>query len=119
MSFKIEVKFWPLRSTNDLPGDSDRKNGGRVKIYLRPEDVFISEDRQKTSARNVFRGNITSITHLGQLFRITFENGLSCLVTKQSMENLGSRRESEYLPTSKQAPRKSAALLDLLIKSLS
>lgn len=64
---------------------TERKEG-EVKIYVRPEDIFISDSRQRTSARNIIPGEVVSITPLEQVFRVLFDNGLTCFVTKQSRE---------------------------------
>ena len=66
---------------------AERKEGS-AKMYIRPEDIFVSENRHQTSARNVIRSQITSIKHLGEVFRVIFSNGLTCFVTKQSIEEL-------------------------------
>jgi molybdate/tungstate transport system ATP-binding protein len=62
---------------------------GEVNGFIRPENIILSEVRLKSSARNSIRGKITSITQLGATFRIRMDNGLTALVTKQAVEDLG------------------------------
>jgi len=59
---------------------------GPVKVYLRPEDIFISEGPTESSARNSLPGRVLSVTQLGNVYRVRADNGLSCFVTKLSVE---------------------------------
>lgn len=59
---------------------------GAVKVYLRPEDIFISNEPQTTSARNTLPGTVLSVSHLGHVYRVRVDTGLSIFVTKQSIE---------------------------------
>jgi len=62
---------------------------GEVNVFIRPENIILSEARLKSSARNSIRGKITDITQLGAIFRIRMDSGLTALVTKQAIEDLG------------------------------
>jgi len=62
---------------------------GEVNVFIRPENIILSEVRLKSSARNSIKGKITNITQLGATFRIHMDNGLTALVTKQAIEELG------------------------------
>ncbi len=64
---------------------------GQVKVYIRPEDIFISEEQTSTTARNNVPGKVESVTHLGQVYRVRVDTGLSCFVTKQSVEEFDLR----------------------------
>jgi len=68
---------------------------GRVNVYLRPEDIFISDRPQKTSARNNVKGRVESVTHLGHVYRVRVDTGLSCFVTKQSVEEFSLEKDKE------------------------
>ncbi|MCF7875962.1 ATP-binding cassette domain-containing protein [Candidatus Bipolaricaulota bacterium] len=68
---------------------------GRVNVYLRPEDIFISDRPQKTSARNNVKGQVESVTHLGNVYRVRVDTGLSCFVTKQSVEEFSLEEKKE------------------------
>ena len=62
---------------------------GEVNVFIRPENIILSEARLRSSARNSIRGKIISITQLGAMFRIRMDNGLTAFVTKQAIEDLG------------------------------
>jgi molybdopterin-binding protein len=61
---------------------------GEVNVFIRPENVILSPQQLKSSARNNIRGQIISIIQVGPVFRITLDNGLSAFITKQSVEEL-------------------------------
>jgi tungstate transport system ATP-binding protein len=67
---------------------SSKINRGEVKVYVRPENVILSSYLLKSSARNNMQGQIKSIKQIGPVFKITLDNGLSALITKQSLEEL-------------------------------
>ncbi|MBS3814593.1 ABC transporter ATP-binding protein [Candidatus Bipolaricaulota bacterium] len=75
----IDVGNFQLKAITDV-------EQGPVYVYLRPEDIFISDQRQSTSARNTIPGTILSVSHLGQVYRVRVDNGLNCFVTKQSVD---------------------------------
>lgn len=75
----INVGNFQLKAITDV-------ERGPVHVYLRPEDIFISDQRQSTSARNTIPGTILSVSHLGQVYRVRIDTGLNCFVTKQSVE---------------------------------
>jgi molybdate/tungstate transport system ATP-binding protein len=74
---------------------------GIVKVFIRPEDITLSEKRGDSSARNVMKGRITELQGMGPLTRVRLDNGLVALITKQSREILGLRRDAEIYATFK------------------
>jgi tungstate transport system ATP-binding protein len=62
--------------------------GAAVLFCLRAEDVILAKERGKSSLRNTLRSRITKITPVGPLVRVTMENGLVALITKQAAEEL-------------------------------
>lgn len=62
---------------------------GKVKAFLRPENIILSKTKLESSARNSVDGKIINITQFGPTFRIYMDNNLSALVTKQAIEELG------------------------------
>lgn len=78
----VETGKYQLRALSNLME-------GEVNVFIRPENIILSEVRLKSSARNSIKGKITSITQLGATFRIHMDNGLTALVTKQAIEDLG------------------------------
>lgn len=70
----------------------DFQVGDRVKIFIRPEEIFISAEMQKTSARNNFEGRVEKILNRGILSKVSvsIESGftLDVLVTRKSFEEM-------------------------------
>jgi molybdate/tungstate transport system ATP-binding protein len=62
---------------------------GRVNVFIRPEDIVLSRESQRTSARNNIKSRIIKVTNLGAIARIELECGLVVFTTKQSVEDLG------------------------------
>ncbi len=67
---------------------SSKINIGEVNVFVRPENIILSTHQLKSSARNNIQGQIITITQIGPVFRITFDNGLSAFITKQSLEQM-------------------------------
>jgi len=74
---------------------------GAVKVFVRPEDIIVSESRGESSARNVIRGRIQELHDMGPLTRVQLDTGLVALITKQSRESLGLRKGDEVYATFK------------------
>lgn len=74
---------------------------GPVKVFVRPEDIILSERRGESSARNVMRGRITELHDIGPLTRVKLDIGLIALITKQSRESLGLQTGDEVYATFK------------------
>jgi molybdopterin-binding protein len=66
---------------------SSIKNG-EVNIYVRPENVILSTNQIKSSARNNLMTQIKNIKQIGPIFKVDLDNGLSAFVTKQSLDDL-------------------------------
>ena len=62
---------------------------GEVNVFVRPENIILSKIKLQSSARNSISGTITNVTQYGATFRIYMDKGLSALVTKQAIEELG------------------------------
>ena len=67
---------------------------GRVHLSLRPEDIFISSEPLKSTARNSFEGTITNIVDRGIVVYVTVDvpPDFICLVTRQALEELTLRK---------------------------
>jgi molybdopterin-binding protein len=63
--------------------------GGDVYVFIRPEDIMLSENYVETSARNVLESKIENIVKTGKLFYIETDIGLKSIITKQSIEKMG------------------------------
>ena len=74
---------------NEIVALSDNfKVGQDVRLIIRPEDIILGKG--DTSARNNFRGKVTSVTKHGFYYIIGIDCGfeVEAAVTKQSIENL-------------------------------
>ena len=74
---------------------------GAVKIFVRPEDIFLSENRGESSAKNVLKGRIEALDDIGPLTRVKMDNSLVALITKQSRENIGLQKGEAVYATFK------------------
>ncbi len=72
-----------------------------VKLFIRPEDIILSESRGESSARNVLKGRIEALDDMGTLTRVKLDNSLVALITKQSRESLGLQKGEEVYATFK------------------
>ncbi|MDD5225295.1 MAG: ABC transporter ATP-binding protein [bacterium] len=63
---------------------------GKVWVAFRPEDVLISREQIKTSARNCYRGKIRSISDNGIVTKVMVDVGIpiKSLVTRRSFQDL-------------------------------
>ncbi|MGQ9680111.1 MAG: ABC transporter ATP-binding protein [Candidatus Bathyarchaeia archaeon] len=67
------------------------KDEGRVTIEISPEDIIISKGWIETSARNEFKGRITSAVELGPIVKLKVDVGkiFTVQITKRSFDELG------------------------------
>jgi molybdopterin-binding protein len=82
-------------------GDAESGAGYAV---LRAEEVVLSTDRQHSSARNVFWGQVTEIATLGPLTRVTVDvagTPLVAALTTRSAEDLSLTVGSDVVATFK------------------
>jgi tungstate transport system ATP-binding protein len=77
-------------NSSTIQAISDYETGEAVYALVRPEDVIFTLAKGKTSARNVFVGEIMKITSVGPLVRIEVDCGFPLLgvITKRSAEEL-------------------------------
>ncbi len=63
---------------------------GRVHVSIRPEDILLSLEPLRSSARNVFRGHITHIADRGTVIvvTVTVPPDFVCLITRRSLEEM-------------------------------
>jgi len=65
---------------------------GRVRVGLRPEDIILSLEPIRTSARNEFKATVESVEELGPLVRVHLRIGnlyLRAFITRSSMLEMG------------------------------
>jgi molybdate/tungstate transport system ATP-binding protein len=71
---------------------------GRVRVGLRPEDIILSPEPVRTSARNEFKATVEAIEELGPLVRVRLSLGdlsLTAFITRSSMLELGIEKGKE------------------------
>ncbi len=63
---------------------------GPVHVMVRPEDILLSLDAMRSTARNVFRGTISEIVERGSILyvTVTVPPEFVCLITRQAREEL-------------------------------
>ncbi len=75
---------------NEIVAVGNFKIGEEVNIFVRPEDVILTKEETKSSARNVFEGKITELLKRGPIFEVKIDVGFEILsfITKGSLERL-------------------------------
>jgi tungstate transport system ATP-binding protein len=82
----IDVNGVRIAACSDAPPSTP------VTIYMRPEDItFYEKDSIRSSARNVFTGQITEVVPIGPMVRLKVDVGvkLTAIITQRSLEELG------------------------------
>ncbi len=69
---------------------STNQKSGEVFISIRPEEIFLSKEPFKSSARNSLKGKVEKILNSGAIAKITVDVGIpfNIMITKQSLENM-------------------------------
>jgi len=76
---------------------------GKLHASVRPEDILVSKELFRSSARNSLRGTITHIDDRGSTLYLTVSTPLNfiCLLTRRSFEELGLKAGEEVYITFK------------------
>jgi molybdopterin-binding protein len=76
---------------------------GDVHASLRPEDIVLSQEPLRSSARNVFRGHIVNIADRGTIIYVTVRvpPDFTCVITRTSLEEMALAEGSEVYITFK------------------
>ena len=76
---------------------------GNVTVNVRPEDILVSTNRIKSSARNVFKGKIIEIKDLGSITKLTVDAGkkFKVQITRKSLTEMKLHIGSEVFLTFK------------------
>jgi molybdate/tungstate transport system ATP-binding protein len=62
---------------------------GKVDVFIRPENIVLSKDPLRSSARNVFKSRIARMNNLGPILNVELDDGLKIFITRQSAEEMG------------------------------
>jgi len=70
---------------------------GDVHASLRPEDIVLSREPLRSSARNVFKGHIAEIVDRGTLIYVTVDvpPAFTCVITRTSLEEMALKQGAE------------------------
>jgi molybdopterin-binding protein len=70
---------------------------GPVHVSIRPEEIVLSREPLRSSARNAFRGRIMGISDRGTIVYITVRvpPDFVCMITRRSLEEMGLREGVE------------------------
>ena len=62
------------------------KKSGKVTVFVRPEDIIVSQKTLASSARNVFKGKIAEVTDFGSVVKLRVDAGKEFVaqITKRS-----------------------------------
>jgi tungstate transport system ATP-binding protein len=80
----IDVKGLSIQAVSPFPPPTP------VRLYLRPEEIWITSGSDRGSARNLVKGIIKEITPMGSMVRLRIDCGpvLTSLITRRSFEDL-------------------------------
>ncbi|MFO7792345.1 MAG: tungstate ABC transporter ATP-binding protein WtpC [Candidatus Saliniplasma sp.] len=83
--------------TDDIEIHSTSVKEGDVIASIRPEDIIISDESFRSSARNNFEGVVISVTDRGNFHQILVDIGIPLIiyVTKQSVDMLDLKKKKE------------------------
>ena len=88
---------------NDLQIEGAVKKSGKIRIYVRPEDIILSKSRIVSSARNVFKGKVIETSDFGDTVKLRIGAGKDFVVqiTRRSFEEMNLNIGSEVFLTFK------------------
>ncbi len=91
----INIEGTPIAVVTDLRG--------RHQAAVRPEDILLSAEPLRSSARNSFRGTITRIASKGSTVHLTVDvpPEFICLVTRRSFEDMDLKEGGDVYVTFK------------------
>jgi molybdate/tungstate transport system ATP-binding protein len=86
---EIKENITEIKIKNVVLYSTVRKSG-KVNISVRPEDIIISKEKMKTSARNILYGNVVEIKDKGAIIQLKIDCGLPfvAVITRQSFLDL-------------------------------
>jgi molybdate/tungstate transport system ATP-binding protein len=76
-------------------------SGGKVEVFIRPEDVILSKNPINTSARNLLECRVEEVISEGALARVILDRDITALVTRRSLEEMKIEQGSRVFATFK------------------
>ena len=61
---------------------------GPVEVFIRPEEIILSDNPISTSARNLLTSEVVEVNVEGALARVFLERGITALITRRSAEEM-------------------------------
>jgi molybdopterin-binding protein len=88
---------------NDVQIEAALQKQGETCIFVSPQDIILSKNPLKSSARNVFKGKITQIADSGLLVKLTVDVGkpFAVEITKRSFAEMELNLNTEVFITFK------------------
>lgn len=82
---------------NEVKIHVDTPLEGQVKISIRPENIILSRETFVSSARNSYRGKVTTIVNTGNKILVTVNIGIpiNVFITAKSLEEMEIKEDSE------------------------
>ena len=82
---------------SDLQIEVSGQRQGEVSVFINPQDILLSKNALKSSARNVFKGRIIEISDLGALVKLKVDVGLvfAIQITKRSFNEMALNLNTE------------------------
>lgn len=86
----VEQEFKNSCESTNLRNSCENKKSGKVNVSVRPEDIIISREKMKTSARNILYGKVVEIKDKGAIIQLKVECDLPfvAVITRQSFLDL-------------------------------
>ncbi len=81
----------------EIQAVGDGEAGEQVLLFIRPENITLSDHPDRSSARNNFRGRVLRAVPTGFFYRVYLDCGfpLTCFVTRSSLDELSIREGGE------------------------
>lgn len=73
----------------------------KVDVFIRPENIILSNNPLLNSARNSFRKRVAGITNLGPVLNAELDDGLKVFITRQSAEEMNLAQGIDVYASSK------------------
>ncbi|MBT0159942.1 ABC transporter ATP-binding protein [Candidatus Bathyarchaeota archaeon A05DMB-2] len=82
---------------NGVRIEATAHRSGEISVFISPQDIILSKSAVASSARNVFKGRITSILDSGSLVKLAVDVGqpFTVQITKRSFSEMGLNLGSE------------------------
>lgn len=79
-----------IKLSEDLAIEAATRVEGEVTFFIRPEDIIVSKEKFRSSARNIIKGKVSGVTDLGDTVKLRVDAGKEFIVhiTKRSFKEM-------------------------------